>query len=121
MVKGLKLDDLYGGKPSCVVLTAQGRSVYKVVRTDDEDWPYQVYACNHANDELTKSMQVFRIGVNMTETQFKLQAMPGKELVAQLNLKIPVGKMDPRVAQVGGGADLALVLSILSIVQSWTQ
>ena len=105
------------------MLTAQGRAaVYKIVRTDDEDWPFDVYECKDTSDALTASMKILRVATNMTETQAKLHAVPGKELVAHFNLRPSggrVGEQDPRVAQVGKGADLGLVLSILSVVQSW--
>ena len=121
---GLPPDDLYNSdKLLCAVLTSQqGRATYKIVRKDGENLLLDVYVCTNASDPLNEGMRVFRISSNTLDTELKLSAnTPGKELIATLNIDLAGEDRDPRVAQVGGGADYELVLCFLSIAQSWTK
>ena len=116
----LDVKTLKGEKAVCAVLTAPGRSAYKVVKLKSDVYKLAVYKTATAEADVSASDLVLDLNSNMMEDTWSLTAAPGGELVATF-VKPSSMQEDtaPREATVGEGADLELCLAILSAMQAW--
>merc|ERR1719424_1453939 len=116
----LDVKTLKGEKAVCAVLTAPGRSAYKLVKLKSDVYKLAVYKAATAEADVSASDLVFDLNSNMMEDTWSLTAAPGGELVATFVKPSSMQEETaPREATFGEGADLELCLAILSAMQAW--
>lgn len=110
-------------KCATIKFAASGRSVYQVVKAEFWAGGYGTIAFDVYKDadqeNLSADKLFLRLESNVTEDMWTITSKPGKDLVAKYKISMLSGITDPRTVQAGGGADLQLVLAIVSVVQGW--
>ena len=116
----LDVKTLKGEKAVCALLTAPGRSAYKLVKLKSDVYKLAVYKTATAEADVSASDIIFDLNSNMMEDTWSLTAAPGGERVATFVKPNSLQENTaPREVTVGAGADLGLCLAILSAMQAW--